>query len=270
MRSSTKKGVQCTIIYLRSPMAELLPHDKIVPFKTSNEGKKQQVATMFDRIAFRYDFLNRFLSGGIDVTWRKKAIRELKSVHPSVILDVATGTADVALMMAKILSPEKIVGIDISSGMLELGKQKVVKAKLNDVISLEEGDAETIKFPNDTFDGITVAFGVRNFENLRKGLAEMLRVLKPGGKLVILEFSKPQATAFKGLYQLYMKIVAPGIVSLASSNREAYQYLNDSVQAFPEGNDFLKILADTGYSNTYLKKLSLGICTIYCATKATN
>ncbi|HEX6428259.1 MAG TPA: ubiquinone/menaquinone biosynthesis methyltransferase, partial [Niastella sp.] len=159
-------------------------HDNIVPFNESNQTKKEQVAAMFDQIAFRYDFLNRFLSGGIDVSWRKRAISELKEVQPRIVLDVATGTADVAIMTWKYLHPEKIIGIDISEGMLNLGRQKIDKLLLNKQIELLKGDSEAINFPNETFDAITVAFGVRNFENLEKGLSEMFRVLKPGGKVV--------------------------------------------------------------------------------------
>lgn len=248
-------------------MNNALPHDSIVPFGDKKRSKKEQVAEMFNQIAFRYDFLNRFLSGGIDLYWRKKAIRELQAIHPKRILDVATGTADLALITMKFLTPEKIIGIDISTGMLDLGRKKIAKAMLNDRIELLEGDSETIKFPDNSFDAVTVAFGVRNFEHLRTGLSEMLRVLRPGGKLVVLEFSKPKKTGFKGLYKLYMKLVAPGIGSLVSKNKAAYQYLNDSVQAFPEGTDFNQILQETGYSDTYFKTLSLGICTIYCGTK---
>jgi demethylmenaquinone methyltransferase/2-methoxy-6-polyprenyl-1,4-benzoquinol methylase len=248
-------------------MVEKLPHDSIVPFKESGANKKAQVADMFDKIAFRYDFLNRFLSGGIDITWRKKAIKELREVKPKKVLDVATGTADVAIMMQKYLNPDKIVGIDISNGMLELGRKKIAKALLNDKIELQQGDSETINFPDNSFDAVTVAFGVRNFENLRKGLDEMLRVLKPGGKLVVLEFSKPTVSGFKGLYKLYMNLIAPGVGKMISKNKDAYQYLNDSVQAFPQGQDFVNILNEEGYVDTYLKKLTLGICTIYCGKK---
>ncbi len=249
-------------------MSNSLPHDTILPYGDKNRSKKDQVADMFNQIAFRYDFLNRFLSGGIDIYWRKKAISELRTLKPKKVLDVATGTADVALMTMKYLTPEKIIGIDISTGMLELGRKKIAKAMLNDRIELLEGDSETINFPNNTFDAVTVAFGVRNFEHLHKGISEMLRVLKPGGKLVVLEFSRPKSNGFKGLYKIYMNLVAPGIGKMVSKNRAAYQYLNDSVQAFPEGNDFLKILQETGFTNTYLKTLSLGICTIYCGTRS--
>jgi demethylmenaquinone methyltransferase/2-methoxy-6-polyprenyl-1,4-benzoquinol methylase len=242
-------------------------HDNIVPLKESQQTKKEQVAAMFDQIAFRYDFLNRFLSGGIDVSWRKRAIRELKEINPRMVLDVATGTADVAIMTTKYLNPEKIVGIDISEGMLNLGRQKVDKLLLSKRIELLKGDSEAINFPNETFDAITVAFGVRNFENLEKGLAEMYRVLKPGGKAVILEFSKPRKKGFKGLYNLYMNIIAPRAGQWVSKNKDAYQYLNQSVKAFPEGETFLHILQQVGFKNTTLKRLSLGICTIYCGSK---
>lgn len=249
-------------------MNNSLPHDNITPFKNSAQTKKEQVAGMFNQIAFRYDFLNRFLSGGIDIYWRKKAIGELKPLAPQKILDVATGTGDVAIMTYKLLKPQSITGIDISEGMLDLGRQKISKLLLNKQIELLLGDSEAINFADNTFDAITVAFGVRNYENLQKGLSEMLRVLRPGGKLVVLEFSRPKQTLFKGLYNLYMRIVTPGIGKLISKNREAYQYLNDSVQKFPEGNHFLTIMNEVGYTATYLKTLTGGICTIYCGTKS--
>jgi demethylmenaquinone methyltransferase/2-methoxy-6-polyprenyl-1,4-benzoquinol methylase len=222
---------------------------------------------MFDSIAFRYDFLNRFLSVGIDVYWRKKAIRQLKDLRPQKVLDVATGTADVAIMTYRLLKPAKIAGIDISEGMLNLGRQKIAKLGLQDKIELFQGDSEKIAFPDNSFDAITVAFGVRNFENLEKGLTEMLRVLQPGGKLVVLEFSRPKQAGFKSLYQLYMNFIAPGLGKLFSKNKKAYQYLNDSVQAFPEGETFVEIMNKAGFTATYLKRLTLGICTIYCGVK---
>jgi demethylmenaquinone methyltransferase / 2-methoxy-6-polyprenyl-1,4-benzoquinol methylase len=242
-------------------------HDSVVPFKESELTKKQQVANMFDKIAFRYDFLNRFLSAGIDVTWRKKAIKQLKALQPETVLDVATGTGDVAILTHKMLQPKKITGIDISDGMLEIGRKKLAKLGLEKDIELLNGDSETINFPDASFDAITVAFGVRNFENLEKGLKEMIRVLKPGGKLVVLEFSRPKQVAFKGFYNLYMKIVAPGFGQMIAKNKDAYQYLNDSVQKFPEGKDFIKILNNCGYKNTYYKALTMGICSIYCGNK---
>ncbi len=242
-------------------------HDTIVPYQHSEKTKKEQVAGMFDQIAFRYDLLNRFLSGGIDIYWRKQAIKELKTVQPKLVLDVATGTADVAIMTWKFLKPEKIIGIDISEGMLQLGREKIAKLLLSSNIELKRGDSEAISFPDHTFDAVTVAFGVRNFQNLEQGLGEMLRVLRPGGKLVILEFSRPKQTVFRGFYNLYMKIICPGIGKWLTKNREAYQYLHNSVKAFPEGETFLHILQQVGFSETSLKRLSLGICTIYCGRK---
>jgi demethylmenaquinone methyltransferase / 2-methoxy-6-polyprenyl-1,4-benzoquinol methylase len=241
-------------------------HDHIVPYEDSNLGKKEQVSDMFNRIAYRYDFLNRFLSGGTDIYWRKRAIAELKGINPQNILDAATGTADMAIMMTKYLGPATIIGIDISEGMLEIGRKKIEKLHLDDRIRLVLADGESIPFPNDHFDAITVAFGVRNFENLEKGIAEMLRVLKPSGKLIVLEFSKPKQPAFRKLYQVCMRFIAPGLVQFFSK-KQAYQYLNKSVMAFPEGEDFLRILSNAGFSNTYRKPLSQGIATIYSGTK---
>jgi demethylmenaquinone methyltransferase / 2-methoxy-6-polyprenyl-1,4-benzoquinol methylase len=242
-------------------------HDNVVPYKDSDRSKKQQVAAMFDDIAFKYDFLNRFLSAGIDIKWRKKAIKQLSTLAPKKILDVATGTADVALMASGILKPEKIVGIDISEGMLEVGRKKIEKAGLQHIIELLNGDSETINFEDSSFDAVTVAFGVRNFQHLEKGLSEIYRVLKPGGKLVVLEFSKPKMPGVKGMYNLYMKIVCPNVGKLFSKNRNAYKYLDESIQKFPEGKNFTNILDNLGYKNSYCKTLSLGICSIYCGTK---
>ena len=242
-------------------------HDEIVPFKKSEQTKKDQVADMFNSIAFKYDFLNRFLSAGIDIWWRKKAIAELKELNPKTVLDVATGTADVAILTHKILHPEKIIGIDISDGMLEIGRKKLTDKQLNPYITLQNGDSANLPFEDNQFNAITVAFGVRNFQLLEKGLGEMYRVLKPGGKMVVLEFSKPSAPLFKQFYHLYMNIITPTIGNFFSKNREAYQYLNDSVQAFPEGQSFLNIMNGAGFTQTYLKKLIFGICTIYCGSK---
>lgn len=242
-------------------------HDDIVPYNESKLDKKSQVAEMFDKIAFRYDFLNRLLSAGIDVRWRKTAISQLKDLKPKTVLDVATGTADVALLTYDMLKPEKITGIDISDGMLELGRKKIEKKGLQQVITLHNGDSETINFPDETFDAVTVAFGVRNFQHLEKGLKEMHRVLRENGKLVILEFSRPKQRSFKSLYNFYMKVVAPNAGSLFAKNKDAYQYLNDSVQAFPEREQFTTLMQSAGYKNIYFKTLSLGICCIYCGSK---
>lgn len=245
----------------------MYPHDTVVPFKDSSESKKKQVEKMFDKIAFRYDFLNRFLSAGIDIGWRKKAIKLLLPVKPERILDVATGTGDFALTSYEILKPEKITGIDISEGMLELGRKKITKAGLDDRIELLNGDSEAILFEDNSFDAVTVAFGVRNFENLEQGLSEIKRVLKPGGKLIVLECTKPSMPVVKQFYNFYMKFITPKIGKIIANNNDAYQYLNDSVLQFPEKKYFIQILNKAGYRNTFYKTLTLGICTIYCAEK---
>jgi len=245
----------------------VLPHDHITPFKETSKTKKQQVADMFDEIAGGYDKVNRFLSAGTDLNWRKKAILKLKKDKPAHILDVATGTADMAILACKLLKPARVTGIDISDGMLSLGRKKVEKERLGDIIDLHTGDSETINYANNTFDAVMVAFGVRNFENLEKGLAEMLRVLKPGGRLIVLEFSKPRYRAVKGVYNLYMRLIAPQIARWFRQNKEAYQYLNESANAFPDRRSFTDILKRVGYSDTGIHSLSLGICCIYSGRK---
>ncbi len=222
---------------------------------------------MFDKIAFRYDFLNHFLSAGIDSGWRKKAIKELVSLQPKKILDVATGTGDFAIAAYQMLKPEKITGIDISEGMLEIGRKKMQKSGLERHIELLNGDSEAILFKDESFDAVTVAFGVRNFENLEMGLSEIYRVLKPGGKLLILECSKPTSAFVKYFYNFYMKFITPKIGKLIAKNNDAYQYLNNSVQQFPERKTFTNILNKLGYRYSFYKTLSLGICTIYCGEK---
>ncbi|HEY8660005.1 MAG TPA: bifunctional demethylmenaquinone methyltransferase/2-methoxy-6-polyprenyl-1,4-benzoquinol methylase UbiE [Hanamia sp.] len=245
----------------------VFPHDTVVPFKDSADSKKKQVENMFDKIAYRYDFLNRFLSAGIDVGWRKKAIKELVSLHPKQILDVATGTGDFAITSYEILKPEKITGIDISEGMLEIGRKKIIKTGLQNQIELLNGDSEAILFDDNSFDAVTVAFGVRNFENLEKGLSEIKRVLRPGGKLIVLEFTRPSMPVIKQLYGFYMKFITPKIGKIIAKNNDAYQYLNDSVFQFPEKENFIHILNQSAYRNAFYKTLTLGICTIYCAEK---
>ena len=242
-------------------------HDTVVPFKDSEESKKQQVEKMFDRIAHRYDFLNHFLSAGIDIGWRKKAIKQLRALDPKSVLDVATGTADMAILASKLLKADKIVGIDISEGMLEIGKKKIERLGLQQRIELLKGDSETIIFNSNSFDAVTVAFGVRNFQDLELGLSEIKRVLKPGGKLIVLECTKPKLPVIKNFYNLYLNLIAPWIGRVVSKNENAYQYLNESVQKFPEGNDFVQILNKLGYKNASCKTLSLGISSIYSGEK---
>jgi demethylmenaquinone methyltransferase / 2-methoxy-6-polyprenyl-1,4-benzoquinol methylase len=243
-------------------------HDNIKPY--SEQGsKKEQVGEMFDQIAPGYDFMNRFLSAGIDKTWRRKAIKRFSKDMVKSILDVATGTGDMAIMAAKILRPDKITGIDISEKMLEIGRKKVEKEELGTKIELLAGDGETINFPDNSFDGVMVAFGVRNFENLEKGLREIRRVLKPGGQMVVLEFSKPRIPGISTLYNLYMGIVAPQMARMFKQNKKAYQYLNQSARAFPDRQHFDIILKQSGYSDTTWTPLSLGICCIYSGRKPT-
>ncbi len=248
-------------------MKEALPHDHITPFNNSDKSKKEQVEAMFDDIAGRYDFMNRFLSAGTDVGWRKKAIRMFPKNQEAVLLDVATGTADMAIMTCKLRAPKRVVGIDLSAQMLEIGRKKVEKEGLVEKIELSQGDSETINFAENTFDGVMAAFGVRNFENLEKGLSEMYRVLKPGGQLVILEFSKPKQRAIRSLYNVYMGIVAPTVAKWFRQNKDAYDYLCASSNAFPERDRFVAILNKIGYSDTRFKSLSLGICCIYSGRK---
>lgn len=238
----------------------------VVPDSESQLGKKEQVEKMFDNIAPKYDFLNRLLSLGIDKWWRYVAINKLKPVQPKTILDVATGTADLALASLR-LKPEKVIGIDISEQMLAIGKEKVKACKQENIITLQQADAENLPFEDNTFDAITVAFGVRNFENLQKGLSELHRVLKPSGKLVVLEFSKPKIFPVKQLFGIYFKYILPFIGKLVSKDNKAYTYLPESVQAFPEGNEFVSILQQTGFKQTICSALTLGISSIYTGIK---
>lgn len=239
----------------------------ITPYKDNSSGKKEQVARMFNNIAHRYDFLNHFLSLGIDKIWRRKAIGYLKDVSPNpVILDVATGTGDFAVAALK-LSPQKIVGIDISQEMLHVGIEKIRKRNLEHIIQLKKGDSENLEFDDKVFDGIIVAFGVRNFENLNQGLSEMYRVLKTNGKAVILEFSRPRAFPVKQIYNFYFRLVLPFIGKLVSKDNAAYTYLPESVSQFPEREDFIQELEKVGFKNSIFKPLSFGIASIYVAKK---
>jgi len=221
---------------------------------------------MFNNIASHYDFLNHFLSLGIDKIWRKKAINKLKDISPEYILDVATGTADLAIEAFR-LNPKKIIGIDISIQMLEIGELKIKEKKLDCFIELQKGDSENMSFPDNSFDAVTVAFGVRNFENLDKGLSEIYRVIKPNGRLVVLEFSKPDTFPVKQVYSFYFKRLLPFIGKIVSKDSSAYTYLPESVMQFPEKNDFLKKLELIGFKQCNYQLLSFGIACIYVGNK---
>jgi len=238
----------------------------VIPYKTEAGSKKEQVARMFDNIARNYDFLNHFLSLGIDILWRKKAVKMLRPEQPKLILDIATGTGDFAIETLA-LNPDKVIGVDISAGMLEVGKQKIQKKGFADKIEMQLGDSEKLLFEDNTFDALTVAFGVRNYENLEKGLMDMYRVLKPNGTVVILEFSQPEVFPMKQLYQFYFKFILPLIGKVVSNDNSAYTYLPESVQAFPYGKQFVRILEDIGYRNVTVTPLTFGISSIYMAKK---
>ncbi len=239
----------------------------VIPYRDSQATKKEQVATMFDNISGTYDFLNHFLSLGIDVIWRKMAIAELKAGKPKQILDVATGTGDFAFEAIRILKPDQVTGVDISEGMLAIAREKIIKRKLQDVFTVGMGDSEKLLFEDNRFDAVTVAFGVRNFEHLEKGLADMLRVLKPGGKAVILEFSKPRVFPVKQAYHFYFKYVTPAIGRLFSKDKSAYTYLPESVAAFPDGLRFIDMMQKAGFQHTKWRSLTFGICSIYTGIK---
>lgn len=239
---------------------------EVLPYKGTKAGKKEQVAAMFDNISSKYDFLNHFLSLGIDIIWRKKAINYLKTLEPKSILDVATGTGDFAIESLK-LSPQKVTGIDISTGMLEVGRKKIQAMGVTNRIELIEGDSENIPFEDNIFDAVIVAFGVRNFENLDTGLSEMYRVLRKGGKVVILEFSKPDTFPFKQLYNFYFRAILPLIGKMVSKDNAAYTYLPESVKAFPDGDTFIEILKNVGFNDTKCDSLTFGISSIYTGQK---
>lgn len=237
-----------------------------VPYKDSDLSKKNQVEEMFDQISPRYDLLNHLLSANIDKVWRRKAIQMLRQWKPHSILDVATGTADFAIAATK-LRPEKVTGIDLSEGMLKIGRQKVEKHGLGGTIELQKADSESLPFGNDSFDAAIVGFGVRNFENLTKGLSEIHRVLNPGGVFIILEFSRPRNSWFRKVYFWYFTKVLPLLGRIVSKDNRAYTYLPESVQHFPDGSDFISILESCGFVNCTDKPLTMGIATIYKAEK---
>ena len=239
---------------------------KITPYKNKESSKKAQVAKMFDNIAGSYDILNHFLSLGIDILWRKRAVREIGKISPKTILDIATGTGDLALE-ASVLKPTKIVGIDISEGMLDVGRKKMKKKGLDSMIKLQFGDSENLPFEDNSYDAVIAGFGVRNFEDLSKGLSEMRRVMSKGGKLAILEPAEPTTFPFKQLYSLYFKRILPFVGKLVSKDNAAYTYLPESVAAFPSGHAFLKELEIAGFKHPQHVKLTFGVAALYTATK---
>lgn len=253
----------CSYLY---PMSQQVKPDQVKPYKKLATGKKEQVAQMFNQIAGKYDFLNHFLSAGIDRSWRRKAIDELKEVKPTRILDVATGTGDLAFEALR-LKPRKITGVDISEGMLAIAREKAQKRKLEELVHFRKADSEKLPFSDNSFDAVTVGFGVRNFEHLEKGLAAMFRVLRPGGKLVVLEFSRPRAFPVKQLYGFYSFKILPFFGRLFSRDKDAYAYLPASVAAFPDGKDFARLMERNGFRETKIRRLSFGICTIYTGKK---
>lgn len=238
----------------------------VTPYKESDRGKKEQVTEMFDTISKNYDGLNRVISFGIDVKWRKKVVKLVGDTNPKTVLDIATGTADLAINLAK-TSAERIVGLDISPGMLEVGKQKIKKKELDRKIEMVLGDGEKLPFEDNSFDAITVAFGVRNFENLEQGLQEIYRVLKPKGIFVVLETSVPTKTPYKQFYRLYSGRILPVIGKLFSKDNAAYGYLSESAAAFPFGENFNNILRKIGFINVKDKPQTFGVASIYTATK---
>lgn len=240
---------------------------QVTPYNNSSSTKKDQVASMFNNISKTYDFLNHLLSLGIDVIWRKKAIKELLADKPQYILDVATGTGDLAFEAINILKPQHIIGVDISEGMLAIANQKIIKRNLQNVFEVQLGDSEKLLFNDNSFDAVTVAFGVRNFENLELGLADMFRVLKSTGKVVILEFSKPKVFPIKQGYNFYFSYVTPALGKIFSKDARAYTYLPESVAAFPDGNDFIELMNKVGFKNTKCRSLAFGICSIYTGLK---
>ena len=239
---------------------------QVLPYSGSAASKSEQVGKMFDDISPSYDLLNHTLSFGIDKLWRKKVVKLVGKHHPETILDIATGTADLAIALAS-TKAKQITGSDISEGMLSIGRKKVFAKGLQDIIQLETGNAELLKYQDNSFDAITVSFGVRNFENTVKGLKEIYRVLKPGGLLTILEFSHPSSFPMKQLYHIYFTVICPLAGRIISKNDRAYTYLHESVAAFPSGQNFVNILKETGFNNTSWKALTLGISTIYSASK---
>lgn len=239
----------------------------VTPYEDRDRSKKDQVEEMFDNIAHRYDFLNHLLSLGIDNLWRRRAVRHIAQNAPDVVMDMATGTGDFAFEIARRTDASRVVGFDLSEGMLAVGRQKAVRKSLQDVVVFEKGDSEDMVYDDDSFDAMTVGFGVRNFEHLTTGLAEMHRVLRPGGDLVILEVSRPTRFPMKQIFNLYFLHILPLIGRLFSRDHRAYSYLPESVGAFPHGDDFVAILHEVGFRDVEYKPLTFGICAMYTCRK---
>ena len=240
--------------------------EKIKPYNSTDE-KGKEVEEMFDNIAPTYDTLNHRLSWNIDKSWRKKAIKQLSPFKPKTILDIATGTGDFAILSAKMLLPDTLIGADISEGMMEIGRQKVKNEGLEGIISFQKEDCLNLTFPSDTFEAVTAAFGIRNFQDLERGLVEMYRVLKKGGHLCIIELTTPISFPMKQLFKVYSKVVLPFYGRLISKDSSAYDYLNKTIAAFPQGETMMKILQKAGFAKTSFKRLTFGICTMYIAEK---
>lgn len=238
----------------------------VTPYKDSELGKKEQVTQMFNTISGNYDGLNRVISFGIDIKWRKKVLKIVSECNPETVLDIATGTGDLAILMTQ-TKAKKVIGLDISAGMLEVGRKKIQDKNLSDTIEMVLGDSESIPYPDNSFDAITVAFGVRNFENLEKGLSEILRVLKPNGTFVILETSVPEKTPYKQGYKFYSNNILPLIGKIFSNDDSAYQYLSESASVFPYGETLNNILRKVGFIEVKAMPQTFGVATIYSASK---
>lgn len=239
--------------------------EHVTPY--SEGSKTEQVRQMFDTIAPAYDFMNRAMTLGIDIWWRRLAVKRLKRIHPKLILDVATGTGDFAIQLNESVHPQHITGIDLSQGMLDEAHRKVKEKGQDQVISFEQGDCMALPMQDETFDAVTVAFGVRNFEHLEQGYKEMARVLKPGGMLCVLELSTPTNPIIRWFYDIYTLHIIPAIGAMKSGDKSAYRYLPQSIAAVPQGDDMLKLMRNAGLRKTAFKRLTLGVCTIYTAVK---
>lgn len=240
--------------------------EKITPYGEDSE-KAAQVEQMFDDIAPTYDKLNHRLSWNIDKGWRRKAIKELAALKPQTMLDIATGTGDFAMLAAQMLKPRKLIGADISDGMMEIGRAKVKEAHLDDIITFEKQDCLDLTYPDESFDAVTAAFGIRNFQDLDKGLKEMCRVLKKGGMLSIVELTTPVSFPMKQLFWIYSHTFLPVYGKLISKDNSAYSYLTKTIEAFPQGEQMMRILKKAGFAETRFERLTFGICTLYIATK---